>query len=735
MVVSRALQAGGCATCRISLLRTFTSIPLATVRTQLTPTTRRVAPSHQTVRHSSEVANNLPVAQLSQVEPEIEEIQADVEAPEAAEVTEYRPIDPVPWYLQVDAAPTPPQPLSRRQEIPELPEHAPPILQPLLKQISVDLGLDDLTLLDLRKLDPPPALGANLLMIIGTTRSERHLHVSADRLCRWLRTEYQLRPDADGLIGRNELKLKLKRKAKRAKLMGNANDDAYDDGVRTGWVCVDVGVVEAAEGAEVAEEPEDFVGFGKRTGGVRIVVQMLTEEKREEVNLEKLWGDVLKRGGKMDIDGEFVQDRLGVAEFARRDTAAPKIKVPSNRFSQTKSPILSQARRFHTSSRRHSADLGALLQKDADFDVYRRYGVGMLQGIQDTIQKHLASANYQKAKDSLLESSSEHELFQNEEWRRFFLHNLRVYLEELPQEQALRELGVGADDLTATAFLKVFHETITTFPDQAQAEAKLWLHCFAIELSHPGYSTYALYTLYKDIQLTGVALSTPTYLNLITHLLHQPVPSQSGFKNLHHGPHPQTIQRVTKIIRQMSDQGHTILSEDFLVPLQLALAPGLEDNLPQSKVYTNDADTFNLPSHPLIPIQKRMHLLLMHLHLPLLSESSRLSLMELYASQQNWAEFFEIFRLAARRGAPRSQEFYASMFVLVASTMHIKGVQTVLRYWISEMSKEVPVVTAKGNVGVALDYCLQIADKGGELERDGVGEWSALRRMIERDNA
>ncbi|KAK8219310.1 ATPase synthesis protein 25 mitochondrial [Zalaria obscura] len=72
----------------------------------------------------------------------------------------------VPWYLQVDS-PTPQQdhPLSARQQLPELPPSPPPLLQPILEHVSVELGLDDLSLLDLRALDPPPALGANLIMI------------------------------------------------------------------------------------------------------------------------------------------------------------------------------------------------------------------------------------------------------------------------------------------------------------------------------------------------------------------------------------------------------------------------------------------------------------------------------------------------------------------------------------------------------------------------------------------
>lgn len=71
----------------------------------------------------------------------------------------------VPWYLQEqpqEAAE--PSPMAHRQRLPDLPEYPPELLQPLLQHVSVELGLDDLTLLDLRQLDPPPALGSNLLI-------------------------------------------------------------------------------------------------------------------------------------------------------------------------------------------------------------------------------------------------------------------------------------------------------------------------------------------------------------------------------------------------------------------------------------------------------------------------------------------------------------------------------------------------------------------------------------------
>ena len=192
-----------------------------------------------------------------------------------------------------------------------MPQDAPLILSPILTYLSDTAGLDNLLLLDLRHLDPPPALGANLIMLIGTARSVKHLNVSADRFCRWCRSNYKLRPYADGLLGRNELKLKLRRKARRQKLaqsVGNTLEQHRDDGITTGWVCVNVGAVDKAVLQEAApdgiqdetesldseeeeyENPDEgYVGFGSRSTAPRIVVQMLTEEKRLEMDLEGLW--------------------------------------------------------------------------------------------------------------------------------------------------------------------------------------------------------------------------------------------------------------------------------------------------------------------------------------------------------------------------------------------------------------------------------------------------------------
>lgn len=273
----------------------------------------------------------------------------------------------IPWYLQVNPPiAEQPHPLSERQRLPDLPDSPPDLLQPILEHVSVDLGLDDLSLLDLRALDPPPALGANLIMLIATARSEKHLHVSADRLCRWLRSNHSLSPFADGLLGRNELKLKLRRKAKRSRLLSAVGAKAtasgdIDDGIRTGWVCVNVGKVPGG----VLPDQQDIdayaskhrVGFGTQTDGTTIVVQMMTDEKRGDMDLEALWNGILRRSNKalhaQEQDVDDAEQRIDKGHLIQDSTHAPvqgnevyrPVQPPAH---DTLGPRI-QTRAFHTS--------------------------------------------------------------------------------------------------------------------------------------------------------------------------------------------------------------------------------------------------------------------------------------------------------------------------------------------------------------------------------------------------
>lgn len=635
----------------------------------------------------------------------------------------------VPWYLEVNVPQRTPQPLSERQRIPDLPESPPPILQPLLQQLSVDLGLDNLTLLDLRKLDPPPALGANLIMLLGTARSEKHLHVSADRLCRWLRSTYKLRPDADGLLGRNELKLKLKRKSKRAKLLGKSTADNEDDGVRTGWVCVDVGVVEGAENSSVlAAEAEGFVGFGRRTDGIRIVVQMLTEEKREEMDLEKLWKGILKRGVPSEM--EAVGEQIPSSESSSATTEHALIDGPMGRLGNGPS-IPSQSRGFHTSARpfldetqARGAEDGVTLQPStATINTPDKFS---LQDIQGFVAVSIESGNFKEAINYLLRHHSDVPELQNEGWRRLLLGQLRVYLESTSKDQALLDLGERSFDRDSTAFLECFYQSLSSSPSIFEGDMMIWLQCYARELGHSGYGFHGLMELFAELQTTGVEISTEAYLRLLRSVL-RPVRIEGKYDS----PPRHMVEGAMKILQAMYGQGHNILTEDVFVVLQEATAPAPLLQSDPSSIRTSSSDTFDLPSLPMSPIQRRIHVLMKSINMPSFQPESRLRLLDLYSRHNHWVEFWDFWRLTLRQGQPQTAPLYTFMFSRIAETQHQKACISVLRTWLPDVEREVPPVRLEGEVAQAVKACLLVADPF--VERDAIdpkskGEWISVWR-------
>lgn len=156
-----------------------------------------------------------------------------------------------------------------------------------------------------------------------------------------------MRANAAGLLGRNELKIKLRRKAKRMKMLANIGgqepEGNIDDGIRTGWICCTVGKIEPHElDIDMPGPMENFVGFRDVKPGVNVVVQMFTEEKRMEIDLETLWGGVLKTNERKDgIAEEKLRELEGVEadDVNDEDVATTQIsRTPTARHDVSRAP-------------------------------------------------------------------------------------------------------------------------------------------------------------------------------------------------------------------------------------------------------------------------------------------------------------------------------------------------------------------------------------------------------------
>ncbi|KAG6011565.1 hypothetical protein E4U43_008239 [Claviceps pusilla] len=260
-----------------------------------------------------------------------------------------------PWFLQVEAPTHPPS--LHTPELPKAPPESPALITPMIKYIFEDMGLDNISLMDLRDLDPPAALGPNLIMLFATARSERHLHVSSGRFVRWLRKNYKVDARADGLIGPGELKTKLRRLRKKAKLMGTNTmilPDG-DNGISTGWVCVNFSTSETlADETTSFDETGRFSGFGAALTGNTVVVQCMTEARRSELDLETLWRGILKRNLQqtMKIKDQTLEDSKDLDALVSSKLQLPKTEsaVEWQKLQQASQ----QQRHFSTSARRFS---------------------------------------------------------------------------------------------------------------------------------------------------------------------------------------------------------------------------------------------------------------------------------------------------------------------------------------------------------------------------------------------
>ncbi|KAG6102819.1 hypothetical protein E4U30_000006 [Claviceps sp. LM220 group G6] len=273
---------------------------------------------------------------------------------------------PKPWFLEVEAPSHPPS--LHTPKLPEAPAGSPALITPMIKYIFEDMGLDEIALLDLRDLDPPAALGPNLIMLLATARSERHLHVCSGRFVRWLGRNYKVNAKADGLIGAGELKTKLRRLRKKAKLMGTNTMMVPDgdNGISTGWVCVNFSTSDGpADETASFDDSGRLSGFGTVSTDTTVVVQCMTESRRAQLDLITLWRGVLKRNldANMKIRGPGFQDPKDLEALVSSKLQLPEepeIVGAAAQWANLQQASAQQHRYFSTSARRLSSRYDAM---------------------------------------------------------------------------------------------------------------------------------------------------------------------------------------------------------------------------------------------------------------------------------------------------------------------------------------------------------------------------------------
>ena len=651
-----------------------------------------------------------------------------------------------PWYLQLDPPERESNPLQQRQRRPELPPDPPPLLQPILDHIFVDLGLDDLILFDLRKLDPPPALGANLVMVIGTARSEKHLHVSADRFCRWMKTTHGVAPYADGLLGRGELKLKLRRKARRARILsrvGSAENSNTDDGIKTGWICVTVDNIE--DGRQIEEAPnivDGYVGFGGDERGAKVVIQMLTREKREELDLEDLWGKTIQRNerkqGRLsqapvgaDLQQEVGQNGLHVEEHRTdflSNTLSSSSSPPRPNHKQVIHPhdsALRGVRAFSTNDRYYSERAPLFRLDTTSVTSHERTEENLESSVADQFLAALPGQYKEEIRDC---GKAKAETFR-----------LRAHIDfakSLSIVDARSIFGNGAQDATSTPFLRSFYDALPLFPTEEQWGIRLSFINIGMNVGAPGYSKHELALLFRELQSSLITISASLYKETIITLLKPSLADGDG-------RYPQltttSVYAAARILEDMIFCGHDISSSsrpdnDIRELLELAVVQAQPD-----------ARSPNF--HP--KALQRLRQLLYKIKPEAPPMDFEIRKLQACADKRNFQGMWDVWRHFAADMHPRSAEIYIAMLQGFAESGHQAKNMEVLRVLMPEMEREEPPVKMNREIAEAVMACMRVVDPGIEddvlrfykdegIERiDGLGElhrlWLRCERAIQEE--
>ncbi|PLB41760.1 RsfS/YbeB/iojap family protein [Aspergillus candidus] len=597
----------------------------------------------------------------------------------------------IPWYLQEEGLPLEPEQVASRDKLPELPEDPPQILPVLLDYTFKDLGLDELKLFDLRGLETPAALGANVIMVIGTARSVKHLNVSADRLCRWLRTNYKLTPYADGLLGRNELKIKLRRKARRARVAtrSGATFDEKDDGITTGWICVNAGVVEKAPAPETPDP--NFEGFGSVAAGTRVVVQIFTEEKRAETDLDGLWQSTLDRAERQQLRASQEQpDAPSPNVRSRAFHPTQPLSSDCENFSIPRSPVnlpFEQIRRIHS-----SRSIRSLHQDPTVGHVPPKMPVNAgMAG---------ARATAGMSAESLL-----------------------GHLSRLPDEKALWELGDGPADRSSTLFLQLFHGQLAKRSEEEAALARMELSCIAIARRHPAYSKESLCDAFKECSAVGYRVSDNLGLQVASALLTSRPTADAAAESP--GWLPLVDRELALVVfNHLSLRGTDLLNLNILNPLYHAatlpahesLDPHHGDPTLGSQILSWLAGAIDRPFHP---------------------DEARPFMATLFRNG-DFDRFWTLWRRTALQGRPHPPADYAMLFQLHADLGDVRRARDVVTTWAPMMGRETPPVPVQGPVAEHLVRCIllvdpAIRDREAEGVRGGfVPLWAACREGLSR---
>lgn len=486
-----------------------------------------------------------------------------------------------------------------------------------------------------------------------------------------------------------------------------------DDGITTGWVCVNVGSVENGKDAPQQEQRKDFVGFGARSGQAKIVVQMLTEEKRSEVDLEGLWQGMLEREHRKMEGERRAWAKLDQQVDSNEDGRNDKHQSLKHSFppAVATSYPAQQVRRFHSSTSRHRADdVRSTTIEEPD---------------EDELEPYLLPDELQPQTGPLSDTAAA-----------VTLQTHVDYLRKLKPSIAISMLGNGAHDQDSTSFLRTFHAAMPAFAESRHHTSLIDLHCHALKIGAPGYDRRHLLDVFNRVQESGFAVSESTFHQGLEAILLSPHvldPAFVGRDAAFNGR--SALQRSLgisfELLEQMEANGFEPRSEEIL----LLILDGISNPRFLDPPNTPEEDRMYLASHDLAKFLHQYRRAILHqpsftgapstspLSSPIHGAISPRTLITIHTALLRIAlehtlpnEIWASWRAVPRLLLPRPPEMYGMMFNGIADAGNQKVAIMVLETCVPEMVREEPQVKMEGEVAKGVVRLLKVA-------RVDVGVW------------
>lgn len=170
-----------------------------------------------------------------------------------------------PWYLRDENSSDLVE--SREIQIPDVPEGAPQSLHEFLFLVAQEYGLKDILIFDMKEMETEREnqidTNSAYYNIIATGKSEKHVFNAANELRKYIKKDYSKLPKFEGIVtvGKNSRsRRRMRRNAGKGLL---ATDNEYGQPANSWIIC--------------------------NTDIDNIVIHMLTDERRQQLNLESLW--------------------------------------------------------------------------------------------------------------------------------------------------------------------------------------------------------------------------------------------------------------------------------------------------------------------------------------------------------------------------------------------------------------------------------------------------------------